>query len=443
MNQNLSSRTYEKTSDIHETKAKEHSGDTYKKDDKKYIATLNGSDSKVSEKQNSVEDNKAEKVESKKTLVDSKSEGITNDDTIDSKIIKLEDDIKNVVKEVLGITDEELENLMAQLGIQVIDLLNIDNLKNLTLVANQETDVTSILMNENMEKQLSQLMDQISNIDLEKDYGITVEQLQLLMENQDNQKLDDRTVSNMTIKEEDSEQNADQTSEVELEEATIPIEVTKESDSVQASTDVSNITEDTKETSDMGQPTQQNEQGQNNTANQNNNPLDILVNNLVGQTNQVSSFSDQVSKTSEMKEIVTQIVEQIKINIKVDATSMELMLNPENLGKVNLTINQKNGMMTAQFVVENQAVKEAIESQINILRENLENQGLKVEAVEVTVSEFAFNQNTEAGAGNEGGKSSSKKKIDVDAYNSTDDDLDSEVVEDGLLNEGGSINYIA
>ena len=90
-------------------------------------------------------------------------------------------------------------------------------------------------------------------------------------------------------------------------------------------------------------------------------------------------------------------MEQIKITIRPEQTNMELQLNPEHLGRVNLTITEKEGMMTAQFTTQTQIAKEAIESQMAALRESLQNQGIKVEAIEVTVSEFGFERNEENG----------------------------------------------
>jgi flagellar hook-length control protein FliK len=72
-----------------------------------------------------------------------------------------------------------------------------------------------------------------------------------------------------------------------------------------------------------------------------------------------------------MKEIVNQIVDKIKVVIKPEATSMEIQLNPENLGKVNLSVISKNGQLTAHFTTESQAAKEALESQMQTLKETL------------------------------------------------------------------------
>ncbi|BCN31530.1 flagellar hook-length control protein FliK [Anaeromicropila herbilytica] len=365
---------------------------------------------------------------------------------LESKMSKLENDIKDIVKDALNLSDEQLENLMSQLGLGAFDLLKLDNLKALTLAANNETDVTSILTNQNIGEQWNQLVSGIENIDLEADYGITEDQINKLVEEMKNQTSND--VQSLDTKVEkkttDGKQNDQQEVVIGPEEKQVKIEVVKDTESNSNHTSDTAVTAENKESSSMGQPSQSGQQdAKNNTASTNENPLDILVNNLSGNVNQVNSFSEQVSKVTQMREIVNQIVEQIKINIKPDTTSMEMILNPENLGKVNLMVSQKNGIMTAQFLVENQATKEAIESQINILKENLENQGLKVEAVEVAVSNFGFNQNNESATGNGDSKSSSKKKINIDDYMDGDDTSAEETGEDNLLNDGGSINYIA
>ena len=69
---------------------------------------------------------------------------------------------------------------------------------------------------------------------------------------------------------------------------------------------------------------------------------------------------------------------------------MELQLQPENLGKLNLVIASRDGIITAQFMAENDVVKSAIENQIVMLKDNFEQQGLKVEAVEVMVQTHGF-----------------------------------------------------
>ena len=64
--------------------------------------------------------------------------------------------------------------------------------------------------------------------------------------------------------------------------------------------------------------------------------------------------------------------------------------------------------MTASFITQNEAVKQALESQMMTLQDSLNQQGLKVEAVEVSVSTNAFDSNLDQGR-DEQGKSQSNR----------------------------------
>ena len=59
--------------------------------------------------------------------------------------------------------------------------------------------------------------------------------------------------------------------------------------------------------------------------------------------------------------------------------------------------------MTANFTVQNEEARAALESQIISLRENLEQRNLKVDAVEVSVSDFTFSQSGQADTGDQKG----------------------------------------
>lgn len=104
----------------------------------------------------------------------------------------------------------------------------------------------------------------------------------------------------------------------------------------------------------------------------------------------------QSSNPVQMFQIVNQVVEQIRTHMQDGSTTMEMQLNPESLGKVLLSVTNKDGVMTASFTVQTTEAKEALESQMQVLRENLEQKNLKVEAVEVSVSDFSFSQSSMA-----------------------------------------------
>ena len=72
-----------------------------------------------------------------------------------------------------------------------------------------------------------------------------------------------------------------------------------------------------------------------------------------------------------------------------------MQLNPANLGKVYLQVVSREGVITAQLAAQNEAVREALESQVAVLKENMNQQGIKVEAIEVTIASHEFERNLE------------------------------------------------
>lgn len=94
-------------------------------------------------------------------------------------------------------------------------------------------------------------------------------------------------------------------------------------------------------------------------------------------------------------DIMEQVVEKLKVTITQGLSSMEMTLNPENLGKVYLQITAREGAVHAQIAAANEAVKNALEAQAAEIQEHLDQAGIKVEAIEVTVASHEFERNLE------------------------------------------------
>ena len=97
-------------------------------------------------------------------------------------------------------------------------------------------------------------------------------------------------------------------------------------------------------------------------------------------------------------DLINQIARNVRVTISATETSMEMQLNPENLGKIYLNVSEKEGVVRAQIAAQNAAVKEALETQVMELRQSLNQQGIKVDAIEVTVATHEFEQNLEENA---------------------------------------------
>ena len=123
----------------------------------------------------------------------------------------------------------------------------------------------------------------------------------------------------------------------------------------------------------------------------------------------VESIYDGRTWEMDTQDIMRQIMDYMKLQIDAETTSLEMQLHPASLGTVRVNIASNGGVVTANFIAQNEAVKAALESQMVQLKENFEQQGVKVESIEVTVQTHQFEQNLEQGRGREDGSSSTKK----------------------------------
>ena len=99
------------------------------------------------------------------------------------------------------------------------------------------------------------------------------------------------------------------------------------------------------------------------------------------------------------QEVISQIVTQARTTISDTVSQMEMMLNPENLGRMILQVTQQEGAVTARFIAQSEGVREALAMQMELLRENLDQAGIKVNAIEVSTGTHEFERNLEEGMG--------------------------------------------
>lgn len=151
------------------------------------------------------------------------------------------------------------------------------------------------------------------------------------------------------------------------------------------------------------------------------NPFQNFSNQLSQKLDAVLQNADIPREVQDTERIMRQVMDNMKLHIGGDVTEMEMQLHPASLGTVNLQVAYKNGALTAQFTTQNETVKAAIESQIVQLRENLNEQGIKVEAIEVTIASHEFERNLSQGNGEQGesrqpGKQNRRKAINLNEF---------------------------
>jgi len=96
------------------------------------------------------------------------------------------------------------------------------------------------------------------------------------------------------------------------------------------------------------------------------------------------------------REVMNQIFESVRAEVRGNVTEVRLLLRPESLGEVSLKIATDNGIVTAQFMAQNQRVRQIIESNFNELRDILTEKGIEVSALSVSVNNGETNEAMES-----------------------------------------------
>lgn len=338
---------------------------------------------------------------------------------LNDKVNEAVQDVKDTIKDELDVSDEDIAKAMEVLGMIATDLLSV--VKVTELVGELTgTDAITLITDDDMLSRLTSVLDVVNAAqqDIADMSGVNVEDVSDVIatantEADVNKDVTDNVVSN--------------NQPAAIEESLSDMLAKK-------------ITTD-------GSAKQQNNAGE---QNHNTETYGSVADNMIQSMS--DSFADIITEdTAYVSEadIVNQVIDQIKLTSGKELTSIEVMLNPERLGSVHVTVSAKNGILTAQIAAQNEQVKTALENQMTTLRENFENQGIKVDAVEITVMTHQFEAGQNFGQNESERKQSERKlnkKLDLSAY---DDEVDDEFSDDELRrkdsiqNGNSSVEYIA
>lgn len=99
-----------------------------------------------------------------------------------------------------------------------------------------------------------------------------------------------------------------------------------------------------------------------------------------------------------------QMVRSAEAQIGEDVSTLRLQLKPTNLGELDLRLSVEHGVLTAKFVAQSLEVKALIESALPDLRQSLNQQGVAVEQLTVSVGD-----QRDGGSGSYDGESGSSR----------------------------------
>lgn len=182
-----------------------------------------------------------------------------------------------------------------------------------------------------------------------------------------------------------------------------------------------------------------------------NSVLHTMINEQTQPEGVFEAFDVQPKYTSvNTTEIIRQIVDQISIANTTGESVIEMQLNPENLGKLYINVTEKNSEITARIAVSNEAVKNALESQMATLRENLQDANIRVNDVEITIATHEFERNLEQNAGNENGRQGGQQYTHQSSNNGGNKSGQNETASDEarltaqiMRDNGNSVDFMA
>lgn len=373
----------------------------------------------------------------KTTVVNNSATTTVNDDNLKEDVAQAVSDIKDKIKETMDVSDEDIENAMEQLGIGIVDLLDPQSVTDLVIALSGNSDSLEFLTDASAVANLEDIINTVDEVtqNLTETYNIDITSVKDIVKDFENDS-DEAVASEQPVNKQITDYQDDKQNEKAV------TEDTKESitDAIAEKTEVKSeaaFTDEKKNDSDT------------HLQDKNNDGIEKITSDMTQSIQK--AFSEVVDETSAVNEvdIVRQVVEQIKVTTTQQLSSIEVMLNPENLGKVHVAVTAKQGIVTAQLTAQNEQVKAALENQMTALKEQFNNQGVKVEAVEITVQSHGFEseQNLEGNNSNQAQQEKkSHRKLDLSSLEGLDEsDMTSEEIraKDAIVNGNSSVEYSA
>ena len=87
------------------------------------------------------------------------------------------------------------------------------------------------------------------------------------------------------------------------------------------------------------------------------------------------------------RDAIQQMVRGVEADIRAEIANLRLRLAPEKLGNLDLELTVDHGVLAARFVTQSERVRALIESALPDLRQHLEEQGVQIDRLDVSVGE--------------------------------------------------------
>ena len=309
------------------------------------------------------------------------------EETGETDAVLLSDVMQQILQQIteqLGVSQEEVLQAMDALGISMEDLS-----QNMAALLSELTgaDQMAVLTDESLYTQVSDLANAVEQTieELADDLGMDKEQLTALLQ--------------------DSVKKPEEPVIVVEQELTTPV-----SDVQQESTGDQEVQTAAATDIEAEQP-HETKREENGNMQQQMQDMQKPAENLQ-QTQGSAIAAEQTTERFDLQrtqKIIDQIADYVKIHSSEKLTSMEIELNPASLGSVNLHVSSKGGVISAQLYAQDEAVRAALESRVAALKESLEAQGMRVDAIEITEHSHQLEQNLDQNGGQQESAEAQKK----------------------------------
>ena len=379
---------------------------------------------------------KKNQIESGKPMEEKITESAEQMETFAKDVIK-------AVAEQLEITEDDVVEAIQMLGVTVFDLLNPQVLADITVTLTEVQDASMLLFDSRFQSLLSDIT-QIGK-DFMNDLGLNTEQMQMFLSQMEileqpqtvevtddtnlNQPMisDGQTESEQQVVAMDDRKMVENSELYPSKEAKVDQQIDVVDEHADSTGDVLSKSTENEHASHTAGDSQEDAASKDMMSEDNyseeNYSVEEFKKNISSTDKEndkhIFSHLEQVSdKPSEMIKtpfvqnnntyvsidtvrIIEQLAERVRVTNLSEVSSIEMQLNPENLGKMYVNISSKQGMVNAQIAATNETVKEALEAQIYELKESLQQSGVKVDAIEVTIASHEFEKNLEQGQSRE------------------------------------------
>ncbi|MCR4787347.1 MAG: flagellar hook-length control protein FliK [Lachnospiraceae bacterium] len=321
----------------------------------------------------------------------------------------------NVIVEIakeLEVTVEEVQSVMDEMGIVPAAVLDKEVLQDLVTEIKADGEPMALITNEELFNSLQDLnaVADAAIADLAEDMDIEFSDVVEMVE-QVNTQLSNTPEMQMSVKADSVKAEVKEAPEITVKVERPDEEVTFTTDDkgnvIKAQTTVVNEEQAAPKEDKGGQDRQSGSESHHESESQ------IKAQSIIGNGNQmlqsILNTPEEVPQMAEApqssffseqtQDIMNQIMDNMKINLRPEMDELEMQLHPESLGMVKVNLTNKAGEITAEFKVMNETVKAAMETQLVQLRDTLRDNGVRVESVEVSVDTRAFDQNLYQGRG--------------------------------------------